>query len=103
MTNRIGNKRSLLSTSEMDPHIQVMMSKVLHRHRNPPAGSLGSLSWAHEVTLKFAVSLTAQNCKQEVTGDEAHNFKGDKKSVLSPQHSIPFDDACKAPAGTTFF
>lgn len=57
----------------MDLHIQVM-SKVLHRHRNPPAGSLVSLSSAHEVTLKFGVSLIAQNCKQEVSGAEAHTF-----------------------------
>lgn len=58
----------------MDPHIQLMMSKVLHRHKNPPAGSPANLFLAHEATLKFGVLVTAQNSKKDVSGAEAHTF-----------------------------
>lgn len=58
----------------MDPRIQVMMSKVLHRHKNPLAGSLVSLFLAHEATLKFGVLVIAQNSKKDVSGAEAHTF-----------------------------
>jgi len=51
-----------------------MTSKVLHRHKNPPARSLASLFLAQEATLKFGVLVIAQNSKKEASGVEAHTF-----------------------------
>lgn len=94
----------MFSTWKMDRHIQVMMSKVLHRHKSPPAGSLVSLffppSWSHfEI---WCVGHRTEQQAESVRSWGPHLYH-DKKAALSPKSSILLADACKAPAGTIFF